>query len=130
MMEKLIEIEITEASAGKEFTGLSPAVPFNPPKPKEDCRHCGGTGQVTMLRFSVPCECVEPYFGWVWPGANRTVLYYNLKGEEVAVACVSTGSEPPNPRATCVGRLCHYSRRAHGYELRKGRTKSIEKTIR
>lgn len=115
------------------LTGLLSAwgkpAPFNLPEPKDDCRHCGGTGQVAMLRFSVPCECLEPYFGWAWPDSG-TVLYYNLKGEEVEVSSVSRESKPPNPRAIYVGRLCYYSRPGRDDDHLRKEMKSIEKRIK
>ncbi len=91
------------------FKSTAPSQPFKP-EPQVGCRHCQGTGKMAMLRFSTPCECLEPWFGWVWEGATSTVWYYNAKGEEIEVASVNTGKKPPIDRAVCVGRLCHYSR--------------------
>lgn len=45
-------------------------------KPDPNCPECGGTGIITLLRFNVPCECVEteessdPYTSNDWKTNN------------------------------------------------------------
>jgi len=83
---------------------------FNP-EPNKGCPLCKGAGELPSFRFNVPCECVEPYWGWVWDNPNSTSWYWNLKGQEIEVACVSRQKDARIPSgAVCVGRLCHWSR--------------------
>ena len=86
--------------------------PFNP-KPKPDCSICKGTGCVALFTSSFPCECLEPFFGWILPGSQLPkVIYYNIKGEEIEVNMVTTSKTPKNidlSKHVCVGKLCHYA---------------------